>query len=218
MEELDIIKTLSTTREPRTSLYLNNDSIDYLFSQKLGGLTSLVRSEKLGGEVSASLLQIISSNVSTETDVQTAINLSPILKAILLEAQANEDGNIVDLSKEEPNSDSWLTYIGRGEFIIWGKDVSSNTVNLNNSTIETIQKEREIQEELLRFWNEKIRTVVWLADNKDNTFCSIISTAWINRGLFSSYRDQPTQGIFGRYEKKINDVVFIAPIWIWNEG
>ncbi len=118
MNELEIIKTLSNTRKPRIPLYLNSDSIDYLFSQKLGGLTSLVRSERLGGEVSASLLQIISSKVSSEAGIQGAILLSPILKAILLEAQANEDGNIVDLSKGEPNSDSWLTYVGRGEFII----------------------------------------------------------------------------------------------------
>ncbi len=59
---------------------------------------------------------------------------------------------------------------------------------------------------------------MWLAESKDKTFCSIISTAWINGGLFGSYMDQPTQGIFGRYEKIINDVVFVAPIWIWNEG
>ena len=218
MKELDIIKTLSKTRKPRTPLYLNSKNINYFFSQKLGGLTSLVRSERLGADVSASLLTIISSKVSGETGVQEVIELSPILKAILLEAQANEDGNIVDLSKEESNPDSWLTYIGRGEFISWDKDVSSNTVDLDNTTVKTIQKERDSQEGLLKFWDNTIRTFVWLADNKDKTFCSIISTKWIISHTFASLINQPTQGIFGRYEKIINGVVFIAPMWIWNEG
>ena len=35
---------------------------------------------------------------------------------------------------------------------------------------------------------------------------------------FTAYHEYPIQGILGRLEKKVYDVIFISPFWIWSEG
>ena len=38
-----------------------------------------------------------------------------------------------------------------------------------------------------------------------------------NDTSFTSYHEYPIQGILGRLEKKVYDVIFISPFWIWSE-
>ncbi|MGA1841616.1 MAG: hypothetical protein ACMUIU_13420 [bacterium] len=217
MDETGIVKEISKTKKARAPLYLNNEKIGFFFSQKLGDLSNLVASKKLGSEISASLLKIIGSKVDSESGLEATIQLSPVIKAILLEAQAREAKELLDLAKHAPRQNSWLVYIGPGRFVIWNQKISHENSGLDEATAKVIQKEREDQEKMLRFWNDKIRTVVWLANAKGRTIASIASTDWINGNLFASYVGAPIQGILGRYEKKIEDIVFVSPFWIWGE-
>ena len=63
MDVQEIIKTLSTTREPRATLYLNNRSIERFFSQHVSAIKEYVTSEALSGKLSAGLFSFLKGEV-----------------------------------------------------------------------------------------------------------------------------------------------------------
>jgi hypothetical protein len=53
---------------------------------------------------------------------------------------------------------------------------------------------------------------------KETVIASIASSSWIIGHLFASYSGASPHGILGRYEKEIENVLFVSPFWIWHEG
>lgn len=216
MDELSIIQTLTKTDSPRTCLYLNIESIDNYFSQRLAGLTNLIETDTFGYEISASLLQLINAKSSGSKGKQIGISLSPILKSILLEILAEKDGNLQPLDDKEILPNMWLSYSGPGKFVIWNEKLKGKIEGVSDEQANDIESEQKIQESLLQFRKPEIRTLLWLPIHDHLDCCAILSSDWMNINYFSSYRDQPFQGMFGRLEKTENGIQYIAPLSIWN--
>jgi len=53
MDTQELVAALSETRKPRASLYLNEERIGDLFSQQVGAIRDIVRSEKFDAKISA---------------------------------------------------------------------------------------------------------------------------------------------------------------------
>ncbi|MCD6274050.1 MAG: hypothetical protein J7K30_14695 [Deltaproteobacteria bacterium] len=218
MDENKIMKELSKTRKPRAPLYLNGDSLNLIFPQYVGAISGLVRSGKLGAEVSASLLNFFGSKLSAEEVLSATVDLSPTVKGVLIEAHARDSNDLVDLTSSDPKQDTWLTYIGDAKFIRRDQILTQEYCSFSPSIVETIQKERELQEQDLKEEDESIKTTLWLAESRGYILASIASTKGIISNVFASYARKVPQGILGRLERMEESVVFVAPFWIWSEG
>ena len=70
MDVQDIIKALSTTREPRATIYLNEQSIARFFLQGVSVIKEYVNSEELSGKLSAGLLSFLKTEVGGQRSIE----------------------------------------------------------------------------------------------------------------------------------------------------
>ena len=134
-----------------------------------------------------------------------------------MEAYAKEIGDLGD--PENPELDKiLLEYTGNSKIILDFPD-EQNSLGLKNNIITIIKNELESQRLVLK----RIRKIeqdffVWIS--KENQI--LVSLASFDRiknnyTSFTAYHEYPIQGILGRLEKKVYDVIFISPFWIWSE-
>ena len=134
-----------------------------------------------------------------------------------MEDYAKEIGDLGD--PENPELDKiLLEYTGNSKIILDFPD-EQNSLGLKNNIITIIKNELESQRLVLK----RIRKIeqdffVWIS--KENQI--LVSLASFDRiknndTSFTSYHEYPIQGILGRLEKKVYDVIFISPFWIWSE-
>ena len=218
MNENEIVKSLSETRNPRTTIYLNQERIDEFYSQTVGAITELIKKGKIGSKVSASLWGILGSELNADKELTGNITITPVLKAILVETQAKDSGQLIDIIADQARPMALLRHIGESQIVYMWDEVNPENAGISNDDARTLQIERTRQEKFLRFANDKVGTIVWVASAAGHTVGSIASSNHINMNeLGSAPPSRGRFGIIGAYESEINGVVFISPFWIWQE-
>jgi hypothetical protein len=205
---------LARIAQSRTRLYLNPDAIEDEFVQRRGVVDELIASNEIGGELGGGYLGFVSGKTSTRRGGQTRVEVTPLLKAILMEDAERERGRLVDLQAEEPRDGPLLFFTGTG--IIFPATppmpvIERPELRLSGDAAEALQRERETQGAA----DEK-GTLVWVGLGR-RTLASIAFGSFAQPGAVVSYREHPPFGILGKLERELRDVVLIKPLWIWRE-
>ena len=218
MNENEIVKSLSETRNPRTTIYLNQERIDDFYSQTVGAITELARKGKIGSKISAGILGILGSEVNADKELAGNMKMTPVLKAILIETQARDSGQLIDLAADQARPMTLLRYIGESQIVYMWDEVNPGNARIAENDARTLQIERTRQERFLRFTNDKVGTIVWVASVNGRTVGSIAVSDRINMNeLGSAPPSRGRFGIIGAYENEIDGVVLISPFWIWQD-
>lgn len=217
MNEYDIIKALSETKEPRATLYLNEKRVDELYQLKAGAISEIVRNSNIEAKLSAKLLDLFGGDFATSRGITGNINVTPILKAILLEYEAKQSGQLTDVSYAEPQKQGLIVYIGQGLLLFEDQAVSKETIPWRDTLLNTIQVERIRQEKILQRSDPDLKTLMWVGRGKSQHLASVISSRWFQYENAASYMFPP-YGILGRIEREIENILFISPLWIWHDG
>lgn len=217
MDDQELVKSLSPTGKPRATLYLAQEKVEQLYVQSVALVTEFVRSAKQGGRLSASLLKIIGAEVSEEETLSAKIHLGPLLQAILIENAGAHANALLDLSLRDAEAGTLLKYVGDARIAVMDMPVLPSK-SVTERDCEVITRERETQEKVLRFRDDKVGTIVLTASPRGAVLASIASTESTNLNFLASYSRNPPFGILGRMENRIEDVTFISPLWVWREG
>jgi len=218
MDVQEIIKALSKTREPRATIYLNNQSIERFFTQRVSAIREFVKSEQLSGRLSAGVFSFLKSEVGGQNSTGQKVELDSLLQAILIEEVEKEAGHLLDLKAEEPQAGSLIYYLGdihiADEAEDIGKDVEEG---MPPSFVKIIQQEASRQDKVIKKENSQLEVVTTYGSLERRAFAAIVSSKWIDYGSLASYGFPPI-GMIGRLERVRSGVAFIAPFWIWHDG
>jgi hypothetical protein len=212
-----IVASLSGTRLPRATLYLNEETVNSYFAQVVTAVSEIVRSESFQPEVSANLLGIFGSKFTAGQEQTISTSLSPLLKAMLIDYEARSSGRMIDLSTAAPQPGAMLSHLGYAHIVDITHEVSASNTGWPAEVAQAVQRERTRQEERLRARDPARRTIVWTSPVPDY-MAAIGSDKWVNDGFMASYAMMPPFGLLGRYERQLGDVTLIAPFWIWHDG
>jgi hypothetical protein len=84
---------------------------------------------------------------------------------------------------------------------------------------DLVSQRRQIQQNILKWKDKDIGTIVLTFMNHNMVYASIASTESLDFGLFASYHREPPVGILCRKEGAVESgVTFLDPIWIWHES
>ena len=218
MDIQEIIKTLSKSREPRATIYLNNNSIRQLFSQRVSAVRELVNSEQLSGRLSAGLFSFLKSEIGTQLADSQKIELDPLLQAILIEEVEKNAGNLIDLKNDKPGPGSLIYYTGNLNIAIEKADISKEKKDdLPGTFIEAVSDEAHRQEKIIKKENHELEVVTFYWMTGKDGYAAVASNKWIDYGTLASYGFSPI-GLLGRLESIKNKIAFIAPLWVWHDG
>lgn len=89
-------------------------------------------------------LSWFSGKLSRKRDVGAKVELTPLLKALLLEFEESENDRLVNLSSNEATGDAFLYFLGDGRiFPPWEVVSADPELGLESEAASTIQQERE---------------------------------------------------------------------------
>ena len=216
---LEILKSLSEVKIPRTTLYLNIDRVKEQYFQN-GGLETIETSDTINSEVNAKITAAVASvegNVSNTMGIKGELSVSPLLMAILLEKDSQRNNLLVDPATTVllPKG-SLLKRIANTYLVRPSEIVTSQTSKLSDDMAFIVQTERERQMKDYEDLGFSRKTVVWTDKSRMNV-ASIVSTEFLNPNSFTSYA-HGLIGILGLLEKEVSNIRFIAPLWLWHEG
>jgi hypothetical protein len=240
----DVFKTLSKTKNYRNKIYLNEKEINSFYNQKLEGISKLTNSNQIGGNIKGAINAIFASLEVGGNKTKTStyeINFDSDIKGMLIEYYLSQNNKLIDLNNKDLDpitlsQNDFLIYIGNGSIYgIKEKDlVSINTRNnkktdgnpvnpqkitFTDENFKLIQQIREDQEDPMKKEDDPLTTIVFTATTPNFKLASIASTQWVDlKGNYVSYRKVPPFGIFGKYEQKEQDILFIQPFWVWKEN
>lgn len=218
MDVQDIIKALSETREPRATLYLNNRAVEQFFTQRISAIKEFVKSEQISGRISGGVLSFLKSEVGGQNSTEQKVTLDSLLKAFLIEKVEKDAGHLLDLEFEEPRAGRLIYYLGELNIAVENEDIGKDLEErIDSSLVEVIQKEASRQDKIIKKENSQLEVVTIYGKLKKRGFAAIVSSKWVDYGTLASYGFPPI-GIFGRLERVMGDVAFIAPFWIWHDG
>jgi hypothetical protein len=194
---------------------MNERRIEDYFAQRLGPISELARTGKLGGHVGVSLFGALSSEISSGRELSASGTLTPLTKAIVIENEARSSGQLSDLAFGRNRNLPLATFLGDGRIYDNEDTVEADeAAGLSPPAAETIRNERLRQEKGLRG-----PTILYVASAGQLPIASICHDTAQNvvRSYLVSYNYSPF-GILGTLEKELNSVQFVCPFWIWHDG
>jgi hypothetical protein len=226
-----LIRALSPGADmPRLTLYLNADRINEVFEQRVAAVKELVLTKGIGGELSGGYLGFLGGKLSKRKDVGAKIELTPILKALLLEFEEGENGRLVDLTSSEATRDAFVHFVGGGRiFPPWEVVSPDPEVGLESKLARAIQEEREQYERWIRrAWDHAERpetddldsptmlnrTLVWIGSGRQ-LLAAIASDEWMVDSTLARFAKTPPFGVLGRFQRSDGAIAFLSPLWIW---
>jgi hypothetical protein len=213
MNENDIIKSLSITKQPRAEIYFDKNKVTQLYEQSVGGITELATGRKLASKISGGIPLVVAGDIEGGREESAKMMISPLIKAILIEYESSQNNELVDLTSDPARKGALHRYVGDGRICKFDQQVSPETTTLPETIALIVQREREGQQ---RDLHEE--TIVWTSCVKGRFLASIARSKWVDVGGVTSHYKQPPFGILARYESEIGGVTFLAPIWIWKDG
>ena len=219
MNETELMAKLLPTDKTRVPLYLAPSKIENLYLQTVTAVTELTRSMRDHDKLSGNIFGFLGGEISAEEGLELRIAVNPLLQALVIERAANESKQLIDLAFTPPEQGKVVRYVGPARFIQMNQEIIPDVAGLSRDVATSIARRRKIQEDVLRFRDDKIRTVVLVFQANGVQFAAIASTEFINISSFSSYFTYTEFGVLCRLEgPPIDEVTFLDPIWIWYEG
>lgn len=219
MDDADLVTRLTATGEPRVPLYLAPSKIEHLYLQTVTAVTEVTRSRGKNDKVSGNLFGFLGGELSAEDGIEARVAVNPLLQALVLERAASEFDQLIDLASIPPEHGRVLRYVGPARFVQMRQEVAAGVAGLSKDAAGIIAQRRKIQEEVIRFRDDNMRTVVLAFEANRTQFAAIASTEFIDLNPFSSYFTYTQFGILCRLEgPATEEVTFLDPLWIWYEG
>jgi hypothetical protein len=217
MNSQELVAALSRSRQPRAPLYQNGERIDALFTQQIGAIREITRSETLDAKVSASLFQLLKLGLGGAEEQTIVTSLDGVLKALLLEHNARISGQLIDLAQDPAVRGHLLLFVGASVIVDADATVPETDTGLPRPIADALESERMRQQRRLQRRDPGSGTIVWIATTP-RLLASIASEKWVDDGGIASYGSSPPFGILGRFEAEIAGVTLLAPLTIWHEG
>lgn len=219
MSKINVQKALKELDTLRTTLYLNEDRVKQWFDQ-LGGDDEEGTSNEIGSQISAGLPNWLANFAGAISGKKgrsnrKQISKSPVLMAVGVEHYLRVRKLLLELPTESYRKTKWIKYTGKSCVTTPKENIIQLNAQLEPSQAEVVHDHRVRQEERLKLKNPKATTLVWTAPGNP-CFASIANMEWVNIDNLASDYYHPA-GIFGDFESKDDEVIFIRPCWIWYE-
>lgn len=241
MDADQLVKALVPSEKmPRIPLYLNERRLKDVFQQRVSAVNEVLMTKGIGGEVSGGYLGILGGKLSRRKDVGTKIELTAMLRALLLEFEERENGRLVDLGSAEARADAFLYFVGPARiFPPWESvsrpwhespeyasgSVDAETMGVRDETAQAIQDRREENERWLRHGQSDVEapgsttsgeTIVWIGRGRQ-LLVAIASDAGIDRSALRHYSRLPPFGTLAMLGETAGALAFLTPLWIWKD-
>jgi hypothetical protein len=220
MSAYDIIKNLAPLEKHRTSLYLSPEKLESWYLQKVSQIVELDSGEDLSGKIEASVLGILKSEVGGNRTQESKVSIEhPIVQGVVAEKAARASKTLVDLSSTEPRKGELLYYLGPARIAIMSTTISPDNAELNDEECSAIESVRHSHEDFLKAFDPTVKTIALTFKVNGQAFASIasVSLKTVNLNLLGRYRDEKEFGILCTEQRRSTNVVFLDPLWIWNE-
>ena len=210
---------LDRVRQIRLSFYFNEDRVNEVFAQRRRNVTQLLSGGEVGAEISGGYLSLVGAKGSKKAAASETIEVTPQLKALLLEDAERERGELVDLASGEPRSGPVLFFVGPGHVFGPWEAVSERASDPRVSVEEAgaLQDARHQQEERVRAMvPDHPGMMVWFGRGT-RALASIASVRGVLPSALAAYATVPPFGILGTMETVCGDITLITPLIIWHE-
>jgi hypothetical protein len=209
---------LDRVRAIRWSIYQNDAEIGRLFALRQANVTKLLTGGGVAWEISGSYAIVASGKLGKTKTASQEIEITPFLRAVLLEEFERTRGDLVDLAANEPNTGSIVTFVGPGHiFPPWEPvgELAESEPFLDAETAATLQAQREEGENEIRRSDPKYPgRLVWVARGSA-LFASFASMTRVEPTVLERHRKSPPFGILGTVERMVGEVTLLTPLTIW---
>jgi hypothetical protein len=211
---------LHRVRDVRWPIYQNDGHIGQVFEQRRANITQVITGGETGYELSGGYLGLASVRRGKKQAESEAIEVTPLLQALLLEESERERGTLVDLAADKPTEGALLFFVGPGH--IFGPpepvvELAEREPRIPAETAAALQARREEHETRMRWSDPDYRgTLVWVA-RSDTLLASIASLRLAEPHLLARYGHRPPFGILGMLESRSGEVAVLTPLMIWHD-
>lgn len=112
---------------------------------------------------------------------------APKVESIYLQTVAEEAGQLIDVTRQEPLEGRLMRYIGPAKFTTMTAALSPGLAGIPQAACEVVSQRRHIQEEIIRWKKKDVGTVVLRFTLGPAVYASIASTESLDENLLSSY-------------------------------
>jgi hypothetical protein len=150
------------------------------------------------------------------------ISSSPDRMAVLVEIYNEATGKLLKLPDEEFRQNAPLIkYVGDSRITEVTQHISTETTGLSDALAQAVQKERNTQEERMKRYVDDPRSArmfAWTVAGKRNLASIALwdQTQPYVGNWASGFHLQNPKGILGHLEEERDNIVYIAPHWIWH--
>ena len=204
----------------RVVLYTNAKRLSDVLAQRGDNVSEILSTEDVNAELTAGYLSFVGGKLARKTSLSERIELTPLMKAILLEETEKELGRLIDLTIEEPRAGHLLRHVGRAWlFGPWNERVSNSDLerDLGLGALTTLDEARAEQAKKLAWGKPNDPgTIVWIAQES----CPLAAIGTFSNAdddSFASYGSPPL-GLLGLFEAKLDPWVLVSPLLVWHES
>jgi hypothetical protein len=203
--------------EARVRLYLDERAVEDQFVQRRNALDEVVTGREIGAEIGAGYLGFLSGKGSGKATAAERIELTPFIRALLVEDAERERGALVDLSREEPRDGPLLFFLGPGRIFLsnpYEPVVELVELGLQPKAAQALEAERNVQ--AAAFGDDR-GMLVWVGPGR-KTLASIAAASFSAMGPVVSYRQHPPHGLLGIFEQELDGVALIKALFLWRQA
>lgn len=205
----------------RIMLYASARDLSDVLGQRHKNVKEVLSSQDVTAEVGASYLNFVSGKVSGKSSQSETVELTPVMKAILLEETEKERGLLADLTAVPPLPGHLLLHVGRSWlFGPWSERLINSEMELAVGSAAVAQVETARAEQARKLaWGKPDHpgTLVWVARGSV-PLAAIGSYENAEGNSFASYEPHPPFGFLGVLEADIQTCVLLKPLAIWHQS
>ena len=218
MTAQELINYMAQLKVYRAVMYLSKEKMEQWYIQKVSPILELGTSEALSGKIEAGLPGVFKSEGGGQKSSEIKISLdNEIVQGVVAENVARASNTLLSLSSTKPEKGELCYYLGAARTTLINEIVSPDNSDLNANECSLVQKVRNAQEESLKVFDSKTRTMVLTFRANNLAFASICSTKSVNPNWPTSYGNEKHFGMLSTLESIHDSVIFLDPIWIWHE-
>jgi hypothetical protein len=209
------------SRGLRITFYENETRLSEVFAQRRGNVSEVLSGEDLSTEISGGYMSFVAGKASRRTSISEKIEMSSIMKAILLEETEKELGRLVELDWQPPVAGHLLKHIGHAWLCgPWDAELTNAEMEqvLGADAIMAIERARADQNEKLGWGKPNSPgTIVWAA-KPTRALAAIGSFDWAIQDSLVSFGPRPPIGFLGLLEAELESCVLLSPLAIWHQS
>ena len=209
------------TQRLRITLYENAQRLSDVLGQRRDNVSETLSSADVTAEVSGGVLSFATAKLSGKASRSERIELTSLMKAVLLEETELQAGRLVDLTIESPRRGHVLRHVGDSwMFGPWDEQLATAETEraLGSEVLTRLAAERAEQTRKLAWGKPDFPgTIVWAAREKV-ALAAIGSFESAVQGSLSSYAGSPPFGILAVLEAEREGLALLSPLVVWHES